>query len=275
VSDARDPNNFCYRHPNRESYVLCQRCGRTICSDCQTQAAVGVHCPECVNEARARMPKRKPAIVTAFRRTSDKPVVTYALLGVLAVTFLAQFVTGGLDGFIAGYSIFSPELAGIQPWRMLTAIFVHVSLLQVLFNLLSVWLLGRILEPTVGRLPFLAIFLLSGLGGSMGTVLFGGQLYLGIGSAITGLIIGIFVIQYREGVNNWGIVVLVGLNLVYSVIVSSVLLPGIIGGILVGVASALVISRTRGVRQVRTQAWSLAALAAVVVVITVARVSLF
>ena len=275
MSDARDSDNYCYRHPNRESYVLCQRCGRTICSDCQTQAAVGVHCPECVNEARARMPKRKPAIVTAFRRTSDKPVVTYALLGVLAVTFLAQLVTGGLDGVIAGYSIFTPQLAGIQPWRMFTAIFVHVSLLQVLFNLLSVWLLGRILEPTVGRIPFLVIFLLSGLGGSMGTVLFDGQLYLGIGSAITGLIIGIFVIQYREGVNNWGIVVLVGLNLVYSVIVSSVLLPGIVGGILVGIASALIISRTRGVRQARTQAWLLAALGAVVVVITVAGVSLF
>ena len=45
--------NYCYRHPDRQSFVLCQRCGRTICPECQTQAAVGVHCPECVRESRA------------------------------------------------------------------------------------------------------------------------------------------------------------------------------------------------------------------------------
>ena len=279
MSDARDPDNFCYRHPNRQSFVLCQRCGRTVCSDCQTQAAVGVHCPECVNEARSRMPKRKPAIVTAFRRSSNKPVVTYSLLAVMVLTFLVQAVSGGLNGPlsspIAALSVFFPAYAAEQPWRMLTAIFVHVGLLQVLFNLLSVWLLGRILEPSVGRLRFLALFLLSGLGGSLGASLFNGQLYFGIGAAITGLIIGIFVIQYRQGVNNWGILVLVGLNLVFSIVVSSVLLPGIVGGILVGAAVALILSQTRGVRQVRLQAGLLAALAIVIVVLTVARVSLF
>ena len=43
--------NFCYRHPDRQSFVLCQRCGRTICPECQTQAPVGVHCPECMRES--------------------------------------------------------------------------------------------------------------------------------------------------------------------------------------------------------------------------------
>jgi hypothetical protein len=47
-----NPDNFCYRHPGRQSFVLCQRCMRTICPECQTQAPVGVICPECMQEQR-------------------------------------------------------------------------------------------------------------------------------------------------------------------------------------------------------------------------------
>ena len=44
-----DPS-VCYRHPGRQSWVLCQRCGRTVCPECQIMAPVGVHCPDCVAE---------------------------------------------------------------------------------------------------------------------------------------------------------------------------------------------------------------------------------
>ena len=38
----------CPRHPDRISYVSCQRCGRPVCPECQRSAAVGVHCVDCV-----------------------------------------------------------------------------------------------------------------------------------------------------------------------------------------------------------------------------------
>src|SRR5690606_38232908 len=41
----------CYRHPERETYVRCQRCDRPICPDCMRDAAVGHQCVECVAEA--------------------------------------------------------------------------------------------------------------------------------------------------------------------------------------------------------------------------------
>src|SRR3978361_2380882 len=95
------PANYCYRHPDRQSFVLCQRCGRTICPECQTQAAVGVHCPECVREARQSMPRAapgaRPAAVTAIRRSvrgTDAPIVTYAIIGISLLVFLIDTITG-------------------------------------------------------------------------------------------------------------------------------------------------------------------------------------
>ena len=42
--------DVCYRHPNRESWTLCTRCGRTICPECQILTPAGVQCPDCVQE---------------------------------------------------------------------------------------------------------------------------------------------------------------------------------------------------------------------------------
>ena len=55
------PEDVCYRHPDTPSFTLCQRCGRTICSQCQTVSSVGVLCPECVREPSLAAPHRKRA----------------------------------------------------------------------------------------------------------------------------------------------------------------------------------------------------------------------
>src|SRR5579859_8208008 len=41
----------CYRHPGRETYVACTRCGRYACPDCMRSASVGQQCVECVKQA--------------------------------------------------------------------------------------------------------------------------------------------------------------------------------------------------------------------------------
>ena len=59
---SRNRENFCYRHPDRQSFVLCQRCLRTICPECQTTAAVGVICPECLrDQQKAQSPAQRKA----------------------------------------------------------------------------------------------------------------------------------------------------------------------------------------------------------------------
>ena len=55
ATQAETDPSVCYRHPDRTSWTLCARCGRTICPECQILTPEGVRCPECVREAGALM----------------------------------------------------------------------------------------------------------------------------------------------------------------------------------------------------------------------------
>jgi len=38
----------CYRHPDRETWVSCGRCGKPLCTDCMMHGPVGIRCRECL-----------------------------------------------------------------------------------------------------------------------------------------------------------------------------------------------------------------------------------
>ncbi len=273
---ANNSDNFCYRHPDRQSFVLCQRCGRTICAACQTQAAVGVHCPECVKEARQNAPRQRPFAVRtgrAIRSGSGMPVVTYTLIALCVVIYAAQLVSGGA---VTEALLYYPPLTAIQPWTLVTAIFIHGSPLHLLSNMFSLFILGRILEPVIGWRRYLALFLVSGLGGSVAVLLVApGIAVLGASGAIFGMLAALFIILRRMGQNTTQIVVLIALNLALGF-----LFPGMVawqahvGGLIVGGLIALVYARTANVRQRRVQVMLVGAIVVVLLVITVVAVAL-
>ena len=65
----------CPRHPDRVSYVRCQRCGRPTCPECQRPAAVGIQCVDCVRQ-QARDDAVGHAPCSAAGSTDRPPVVT-------------------------------------------------------------------------------------------------------------------------------------------------------------------------------------------------------
>ena len=60
-----------------------------------------------------------------------------------------------------------PALAQSEPWRFLTSAFAHGGITHIAFNMYALWVMGSYLEPMLGRARFVAIYLLSALGGSV------------------------------------------------------------------------------------------------------------
>jgi len=56
MSEPVITENRCYRHPDRETFVKCQRCGRPICGECQTLAPVGTPGTPVTRSERMRVP---------------------------------------------------------------------------------------------------------------------------------------------------------------------------------------------------------------------------
>ncbi|PXA72226.1 rhomboid family intramembrane serine protease [Cryobacterium arcticum] len=251
--------NFCYRHPGRQSFILCQRCGRTICPECQTQAAVGVICPECMREQRQNAPRTKSAARTSFNRLTapGQPVVTYSIIALTLVVFVLQLIPGlGVTDRLLYAGIYSYP-GSFEPWRMLTSVFVHSTgfIFHVLLNMYTLWIFGQILERMLGRGRFLALYLLSGLAGSLGVLFLASPLtpVVGASGAIFGLMGAFLVIQRKLGGNATQLLILVGINLVIG------FLPGLnvawqahVGGLIGGAVIGLIFVQTRQ-RSKRTQ----------------------
>jgi len=223
----------CYRHPDRETGVSCQRCERYICPECQTPSAVGFLCPE-----DSHVP------VVERVRASAIPIVTYTLIALNVAAFFAQWTLAGFtDSFI-----YVPAFTSIEPWRMVSAGFLHSTsqITHILFNMYSLFILGRALESVLGAGRFLALYMLSILGGSVAVLLFTSpnSSVLGASGGIWGLMVAYFVVLRSLGYRANGFVGLIAVNAVLS------FLPGIswqahIGGALVGGVIALIYSKTR------------------------------
>ncbi|MFT4307422.1 MAG: rhomboid family intramembrane serine protease [Microbacterium sp.] len=247
--------NYCYRHPDRQSFVLCQRCLRTICPRCQTQAAVGVICPECMAEQRReRTPAQRKARGWARRGAAvlpGQPVVTYAIILVTAAVYVLSLLIPDqlVQSWLAFYApMLYPQWSGaFEPWRLITGALVHSSFWHVGLNMLSLWMIGRILEPLLGRGRFLSLYLIGVLGGSVSVALLAPtSVVVGASGAIFGLFGALIVIARHLGANLTGILVVVGINLAIGFV------PGMgiswqahVGGLVAGALAGLIFARTR------------------------------
>src|SRR6266536_3965099 len=101
----------CYRHPDRETGVRCQRCERPICPACMVPAPVGVQCVECVRRFRT-----SATPVQSLRRFTGGPFLTYTIIGANVVVWLLGILlapgavfSGSPLAFIGG--LYGPAVA--------------------------------------------------------------------------------------------------------------------------------------------------------------------
>ena len=276
----------CPRHPDRPSYVSCQRCGRPACPECQRAAAVGFQCVDCVNETKRSTPEVRSVYGGAV--ATGKPLVTFVLIAACALLYVLQWLVPNdaiyqALGFANIYA--EPQYGEFEPWRMVTSAFLHSQgfVLHIALNMYMLWIFGQALEPLLGRVRFLALYLLSAFGGSVGYLLLtslyspGQPLYgvVGASGAIFGLFGAMLLVQRQRGGDTRQLWILIAINGVIGFLVPQIAWQAHLGGLVTGALAAAVIAYTpRGPRQGLIQAAGLVALLLLLSVAAWVRVSL-
>jgi membrane associated rhomboid family serine protease len=127
--------------------------------------------------------------------------------------------------------------------------------------------IGPQAEESLGRARFLALFLLSTLGGAVAMAVFApGGLLIGPSPAIWGLFGMIIVTARAQGGSITGLLIMLGLFIVLGLVVGSPWQAGV-GGFLVGAALTVVNRRFGAIRQARQLAMATAGIAVALIVI--------
>ncbi|MEV1061648.1 rhomboid family intramembrane serine protease [Streptomyces sp. NPDC050263] len=284
--DAQSGLPVCYRHPDRETGIRCTRCERPICPECMVSASVGFQCPNCVRDGSGtgHAPgASQPRTLAGGTIAADPLLVTKILLGINVAMFVLQQALG--DSFTDRLDLigraFMPalgygELQGVaegQWYRLLTSMFLHGSVIHILSNMLSLWWIGGPLEAALGRVRYLALYLVSGLAGSALTYLIAApnQASLGASGAIFGLFGALAVLVRRQRYDMRPVIALLVINLVITFGWSGISWQAHIGGLVAGVVIGFGMVHAPRERRALVQFGTCAVMLVVVLVVTLLR----
>jgi membrane associated rhomboid family serine protease len=180
--------------------------------------------------------------------SQGRPVVTLTIIGLCVGLFLLQW---GTQDQVTEQLAFYPPLAIAEPYRFLTAAFLHSTgfLLHIAFNLYALWMVGPYLEGLLGRAQFAALYLLSAVGGSVGYYVlvspYGegwGTATVGASGAVFGLFGALFVVNRRLGRDVGGIVAVLAINAVLGFVATGIAWQAHLGGLVTGAGVAALIA---------------------------------
>ena len=162
------------------------------------------------------------------------------------VIWLVQVIPGST---LTSTLFYAPLLTVLEPWRMLTAGFVHSpdSFWHILINIYSIYIFGRVIEPMLGPSRFLVLYLISIFGGSAAVLWLSEPVVpvVGASGAFFGLM-GAYLVMLRAIGDNSGLLVgLIAVNLAFGFIVPGISWQGHLGGLLGGMAVTGVYANTR------------------------------
>ena len=170
-------------------------------------ASVGHQCAECVSAGAKTV--RQPKARSGGPWGSTMPVVTYVLIAINVVAFVIQMASPRLE---AEFVMWSPAVANGELYRLLTSAFLHSGITHILFNMFALFVVGPPLEIWLGRARFIALYLLSAIGGSVLIYLFSplDVPTLGASGAVFGLFAATFVVGRKVNVDiRWVVIMIV------------------------------------------------------------------
>jgi membrane associated rhomboid family serine protease len=257
---AHNPDDYCYRHPDRLSFVLCEKCGRTICLECQTHVDGKVLCPDDARRSnvtmlpvnrrpqRIKTVRRRPAFLARF---SDRtPIVTYVIGAISLVISILSLIPGDFGLYIQATLIY--QARGFAPWQPITAPFINPSVLGLLFNTFAFVIFGRVFEPLVGRGRFIAVFFIGSFGGEAFELILRGYACAGLSIPTVAMAAAIFIIQRRMGRTDYFLLGILIFDIVINIVTNGQW-QAIVGGVVVGALLGLIFGRTERIKEGRPQ----------------------
>ena len=254
----------CYRHPDRAAHIRCVRCERRICPECMIPASVGFQCPECVREGNKSV--RQARTVFGGRVTTDPGWVSKVLIGINVVVYVLQQTVSGFTFRFENIGIY---VADGEYYRLLTAAFLHASILHIALNMYALYLFGPPVEAALGRVRFAALYLASALGGSALSYAFANPLVpsLGASGAVFGLLGAYLVLNRKLGRDTSGVMALLLINFVFGLIAPNIDWRAHLGGLITGSLCAAAIAYAPADRRTAVQVGGFVVIAVLVVAV--------
>lgn len=262
----------CVRHPDRPTGLRCVRCDRPACPACLREASVGHQCVDCVNEGRRTVRQQTTVAGAVLRR---QLVVVPVMVALNLLVFVVTAAQAGSIGVNYRSPLFEEwvlwpvgMVVYTEPWRLVTAGFLHYGPVHVALNMLALWILGRDIEPVLGRARFLAVYLLSLLGGSAAVFLFQAPESgtAGASGAVWGVMGAVLVVVLRLRLPLQSVLGVILINVLISVVVPNISLLGHLGGFVVGAAATAALVYAPRERRTPLQVTALSAMGVLLVV---------
>lgn len=169
------------------------------------------------------------------------------------------------QALIAWGANFLPFSLGEAPWRLVTSLFLHIGFMHLLFNMFALYYFGQVAERMFGAVNFLALFLLSGVGGNLlnnylglHSVMAGEPPIISAGASggIMGIGMALLVTALtKTSFNNFALnfrslLIVMAINLSYGFLVGGIDNASHVGGAIVGGLLGLVyVMQYRAIRQ--------------------------
>jgi len=237
----------CFHHQDRETGRACTRCGRPACPECLTQAAVGSQCFECVRAGRTKGTVRIRQTIQRDPLMATKLLVGINVAAFVLISLHDKTVTGN-GRWSADLGLTGPALRHGQWWRLVSYSVVHFGLLHIGFNMLVLYMVGKVFEPGTGPIRFATLYVVSVLAGAAGALIATPHgLNGGASGGIFGVAAAATLVMSRRGVRFWdtGFGPLLVLNLALNLFESGVSIGGHIGGIIAGALLAELMMQAR------------------------------
>lgn len=228
-SPVDDALPVCYRHPEVETGLRCNRCNQPICPQCARRSPVGFRCPDCVADVQKRYYSNVKGYINPYDRPLSAARVSPALLAIIALVWLLMEMSGGSttnEVLVQFGANFGPLIFEGEYWRLFTSMFLHIGGRHLIFNSIGLVAFGFEMERMYGSWRYLVIYLLAGLLGNLASFAVKGPLMFSAGAS--GAIFGILGVQlaffllYRQQFGQYSrqriqmVLVISGLSLLFG-----------------------------------------------------------